>query len=127
MNFLIHEESFFYQFTQIISDLNARTQISFGVRQIGDRRTTVKQVKWDLDCLFVMIIGRMLRTIWSQNFEKRGVAVFRKTGIVKVSLSMLAEEEEEEVRVNVLCVVMVNEKVKGVPSPRSTGKIYSHH
>jgi len=40
--------------------------------------------------------------------------VFRKTGRVTVSLSMLAEEEE--VRVNVLCVVMVNEKVRGVPT-----------
>jgi hypothetical protein len=38
---------------------------------------------------------------------------------------MLAEEEE--VRVNVMRVVMVNEKVRGVPSPRSTGTIYSHH
>jgi hypothetical protein len=59
------------------------------------------------------------------NFEKRGVVdVFRKTSRVTVSLSMLAEEEE--VRVNVLPVVLVNKKVRGVPSPRSTGTIYSH-
>ncbi len=51
--------------------------------------------------------------------------MFRKTGRVTVNLSMLVEEEE--VRVNVLCVVMVKEKVRGVPSTRSTGTIYSHH
>jgi hypothetical protein len=61
-----------------------------------------------------------MRTV---NFEKRGVDRFRKTGRFTVYLPMLAGEEE----VNVLPVVMVNEKVRGVPSPRSTGTIYSHH
>jgi hypothetical protein len=63
-----------------------------------------------------------LRTV---NFEKRGVDVFRKTSRVTVYLPMLAEEEE--VRVSVLRVVMVNEKVRGIPTPRSTGTIYPHH
>jgi hypothetical protein len=50
--------------------------------------------------------------------------VFRKTGSLKVYLPMLAEEE---VGVSVSRVVRVNEKVRGVPSPRSTGTIYSYH